>query len=551
MLKKVVTLPIILILLFTLKIQADELPESNLSNPRNTIENHLIFLQTDNYHPEKSALSLNLKNPESEEAKELAIKLLKIYDGNRLWVTIDDIPDDPDYIDSISGKHTYTPFAQMPEIYVVKKGEKWFYSEHTINSIERLYEQTFPFVIPEILNEIPVLGERKFLGVMAGQYIAILVLLILAVILYYVLKILFNYVLIKFFKYYLKKITIAEYIRQLSKPISFFIIVALLDTALPSLGLPIKVVYYLTLLVKIIQPLWITIILYRLSNLLGDFIETVSKKVTSSFLENIVPLLRKLFKVVIVVLGAIYILDNINIPITPLIAGASIGGLAFALAAQDTVKNLFGSITIFSDQPFEIGDWINSGGVEGVVEEVGVRTTRIRTFYNSLISIPNGKLADSVIDNMGKREYRRYSTKIAITYDTPPDLIEAFVIGLRRIIEEHSKTRKGDGAYQIYLNDLGSTSIEILFYIFFKVPDWGAELKARHEVLAEVIRMAEYLGVRFAFPTQTIHIEEFPERKSLTPVYSENNEEFMQKVKSFIEGRKLALPDNNEGADRL
>jgi MscS family membrane protein len=169
------------------------------------------------------------------------------------------------------------------------------------------------------------------------------------------------------------------------------------------------------------------------------------------------------------------------------------------------------------------------------VEQVGIRSTRVRTFYNSLISIPNGKLADSLIDNMGKREFRRYNTKLTITYDTPPELIDVFVEGLKTIVLNHPKTRKD--YFQIHLNGFGASSLEILFYIFFEVADWTEELEARHQIISEILQLAAELNVRFAFPTETHFIEEFPGNGSLTPKYSNNKNEFEAKMRNYFDRR--------------
>ena len=156
-------------------------------------------------------------------------------------------------------------------------------------------------------------------------------------------------------------------------------------------------------------------------------------------------------------------------------------------------------------------------GIDGSVEEVGFRSTRVRTFADSLVTIPNGKMADMVVDNMGKRSYRRYKTDLTITYDTPTEKVQAFVDGLKLIVKLHPDTRKD--YYHIVFNNFGASSLTILVYIFFKVPDWASELKARHEFNLEAMSLAAQLGVRFAFNTQTIHIEDFPDKSSLTPLH--------------------------------
>ena len=187
---------------------------------------------------------------------------------------------------------------------------------------------------------------------------------------------------------------------------------------------------------------------------------------------------------------------------------------------------------IFLDKPFQIGDRISFNGVDGMVEEVGFRSTRVRTFANSLVYVPNGKLADMVIDNYGLRKYRRFNPSIGITYDTPPALIKKFVEGLDQIIAKHPATRKD--SWEVRFNSMSDSSLNILFYTFFDVPDWTSELKAREEILMAIVGLAEELGVRFAFPTSTIHVEELPGAGSLSPQYDTDEEILNKKVAAFL-----------------
>ena len=148
--------------------------------------------------------------------------------------------------------------------------------------------------------------------------------------------------------------------------------------------------------------------------------------------------------------------------------------------------------------------------------------------------MPNGKLADNTIDNHGLRKYRRFYTQITITYDTPPELIELFVKGLREIVENHPNTWKEN--YHVYFNDMAASSLNIMFYIFFGVPSWGQELQARHEVLMSIVKLAKELGINFAFPTQTLHVENLPGAPSLSPNYGSADEAAM-KLDSFFKNQ--------------
>ena len=194
-----------------------------------------------------------------------------------------------------------------------------------------------------------------------------------------------------------------NFILSVARPLSMLLVFILFMTFYTILELPVKLNMVIMYVLKVSIPLMITIILYRFTNILSIMLQRLASKTKSTVDDQLIPFIRKTLKVVVIILGFFYILKVLDVDITPLLAGVSIGGLALALAAQETVKNLFGSVTIFMDQPFALGDWIIFTGGEGVVEEVGLRSTRIRTFNNSLISIPNGKLGDMMIDNMGKK----------------------------------------------------------------------------------------------------------------------------------------------------
>ncbi len=514
---------------------SDEKHEVSLSTPHNTIKTHLSFLQDDNYKPELSAKSLFGLDASKKKSQRLAIKLKEIMDARRLYVIMKEVPNDPNYIDSATGEHQYVLFQKEPDIYLVKKSGNWYYSPKTVDNINLMYKETFPFATPEMVESLPGFFRIKILNIEIWQLSGLILYIIASLLIFKILAWLFGYFLSRIFSRFAKEELFSKYLNPIAEPISFAAVISFWIFFIPMLMLPINIGIYISLLINASYPIIVTIIAFRLSDLVADIFERLALKTATKVDDNLVPLVRKSLKVVVGVLGIIYFLENIGISITPLLAGVSIGGLAFALAAQDTVKNLFGSVTIFTDQPFEVGDWIVFNGSEGTVEQVGVRSTRIRTFYNSVVSVPNGKLADSLIDNMGKREFRRYNTKLSITYDTPPDLIDVFVEGLKVIVANHPATRKD--YYQIHLNGFGASSIDILFYIFFEVSDWTDELEARHQVIGEILKLAAELNVRFAFPTETLFIEEVPGKDSLTPKYPGTKDDFRAKMDKYF-GKK-------------
>ena len=270
------------------------------------------------------------------------------------------------------------------------------------------------------------------------------------------------------------------------------------------MGLPPHVLLVLLISVKFLTCLSAVWGAYRLVDLLRAFLMDKALATQSKLDDALVPLLTKTVKVFVTVMGIIFIAENLDVDVTSLLAGLGLGGLAFALAAKDVASNLFGSVTVLLDQTFHVGDWVVIGDVEGTVEKIGFRSTRIRTFYNSVVSVPNSGLITTSVDNMGKREFRRFSCKLSIAYDTPPDRIDAFCEGVREIVRLHPYMRKDN--FHVYLNGLGASSLDILVYVFWKAPNWATELRERHRFLLDCLRLAKRLGVEYAFPTQTLHM---------------------------------------------
>lgn len=235
-----------------------------------------------------------------------------------------------------------------------------------------------------------------------------------------------------------------------------------------------------------------------------------AEKTESDLDDHLVPLIVKSARVLIVIFGALLVIQNLGFNVMSLLAGLGLGGLAFALAAKDTAANFFGSLMILIDQPFRIGDWIKTSDVEGTVESIGFRSTRVRTFYNSLISVPNSTLATTNVDNLGLREYRRTVANLGITYDTPTDKIEAFLEGIKNILFAHPKVRKD--YFHVVFSDFGDFSLNVMVYFFLRVDDWSEELVEKQNIYLQIMDLAAELGVEFAFPTQTLHVETFPEK---------------------------------------
>jgi MscS family membrane protein len=507
--------------------------EYSLATPYDAILTHLKYLQPDNYNPEIATKALSKTTRDIEELESLSIKLKQIFDGSAILIDLDAVPREIDYRDSVINKARYIVTKKYPDIYLEKYGEEWLYSSKTVKKINGIHKSVYPFGTDKLLELLPPSsGTFKIFGLWGWQLIGILVLVIICVLLHKIFTLIFEKLIIQVLMRMGYQKLADEVVIPVAKPISFLVIFPLLILFVPVLQLPIGMSHYVILALRAIWPIFAIVFFYRLVDIFSMFLSKLADKTESTLDDQLVPLLRKVLKTFVVIIGGLFILDNLDFDITGLIAGLSIGGLAFALAAQDTIKNFFGSLMIFVDRPFQVGDWITSGDLDGTVEEVGFRSTRIRTFANSVMSIPNGVITNQMINNHGLRVYRRFMTNIAVNYDTPPVVIETFVEGLKEIVKAHPKTRKD--YFEIHFNGMGVSSLDILFYIFFEVPSWSDELKARHEILLDIVKLADELGVNFAFPTQTLHVETFPEKIGNSPRYEKNSPELKKKLEDFF-----------------
>lgn len=245
--------------------------------------------------------------------------------------------------------------------------------------------------------------------------------------------------------------------------------------------------------------------IFRVLDLLSGYFLRRAKRRNRKFDDLFVPLITSTVKGLVGVGAVIATISAFSQTLpTTLIGGLGIGGIAIALASQETLSNFIGSITLLFDRPFEVGDWVKVDTIEGEVESLGFRSTRIRTGPNSQVTLPNSKLVGTSVDNLGRRQYRRYLNKLGLQYGTPPERIDAFCEGIRELIRRHPHTRKD--FYAAYFNDFGPSSLDIIVVVFFEVPDWVTELRERHRLLNDIVRLADSIGVSFAFPTQTLHL---------------------------------------------
>jgi MscS family membrane protein len=228
---------------------------------------------------------------------------------------------------------------------------------------------------------------------------------------------------------------------------------------------------------------------------------------------SLLPLASKVGKVFVVVLAVVALLSELGYAVTSLIAGLGIGGVAVALGAQKTLENLFGAFSIGADQPFLQGDTVRVGELVGTVEVVGLRSTRIRTQDRTLVTIPNGKLADMQIESLAVRDRLFFGTSIRLIYGTRAEQMRTILAGLEAALREQPKLVPGSGTVRFV--GLGESSLNVDVQAYFATTDWNEFQLLRQELLLGFLQVVEAAGSAFAFPTRTVHLQPGHEGRTL------------------------------------
>lgn len=290
---------------------------------------------------------------------------------------------------------------------------------------------------------------------------------------------------------------------EIDSALAWIFITLIWSFTLESLELPVRLDKYLTVAVKIIFALNLLRLAYIAMDALGEVLKEYTAKTPSTLDDYLAPMAVKIAKILVVVLGVLIVLQNFGVNVMSLLAGLGLGGLAFALAAQDAAKNLIGSVMILLDRPFSIGDAVKVNDVEGSIEAIGFRSTRIRTLYNSLVTIPNSTMASEKIDNMGVRPYRRIRQVLGIHYDTPPELIEQFCMRVKYLISQEPAVAQD--TIIVAFNSFADSTLNILVNFHLAVFDAHEEMGRQQKIFCEILAAAKEMGVIFAYPTQTVY----------------------------------------------
>ncbi len=367
--------------------------------------------------------------------------------------------------------------------------------------------------IVEVVDQaMPGLLRRRILDIELWRYAAALTILVVGFGLKRFLELVVVRRLLKFFSK-----TTFKYddlvITALGKPVSAFVIVGCiyLATQIIATGLNLDTVWQELIIKSYLLGAGLVLLwaAYRLVDVFATWIDDLAAGQDATVRGQFVPLIKQSLRIFTLIIGTLTILASLDVDVIALLGGLGIGGIAIALAAQDAVGNFIGTISIFADRPFKVGDWIIVGDkVDGNVEQIGFRSTKVRTWPKTLMSIPNKVLATEIVDNWSQMPKRRVKMTVGVTYSTTAEQMEELLERIRRLLADDPGVHPDQ--IMVRFTDFGASSLDVFLYYFTNSIKWDEHLAVRERVNLKIMRAIRELGLSIAFPTRSIHLESLP-----------------------------------------
>lgn len=519
------------------------LPDSDLRSPRATITTFLMSMDPSDGEVEmgRAIKTMDISDiPEivkRERSEELAVKL---------YAVLDHIGFTPGKAPSSTGLDA-VQLTQVGEtaLYMERNGPNWRFSKVTVSDIPTIFREIEPQVSKKDMREladatntwltirtyVPEALKGKILLIEDWQWVAGLLALVGLFIIHRTLLYLFRLLITATLAPRLGLPPTLNF-RPLGRPLAFIVLTTALQIFLLTIDLPMEVHTTVVEWISTVRVVAIVVLGIYLVDIFGERLSHRASRTPSTVDDILYPLVQKALWLIVVLAGVAQILSVHGVNVSGLVAGLGLGGLAFALAAKDTVENIFGSVAILIDQPFRVGDAINVSGVSGTVEQIGLRSTRLRTAENSLISMPNSKVIAGHVDNLGARTFLRTRVVLNVGYDTPIQSVESLCAGIRELLSSHPLCKKD--AIAVYVHDLQPSGINILIQFHLGVKDWPTEQATRENIFVAILTLVQTLRVRLTAPPQEIKMSRASEGATM-------EQESISKDKALAAARTLPV----------
>ena len=475
------------------------------ASPRAAASSILANLREDRLDVRRAARCAQESPDLTRAQRERAVQTLKAaMDAVGARVRIEEIPEDDAYVDPRTFEPVVALSRGLPRFRLERMEDgQWLIPASVLASADQIYDDAVAVDLHRLQQRFPPWMKHALLGVALWQALALLFLLGIGLL----ARLLVARVLLWQSAAVLlacKMTTPRDEVLRVLRPLGTLALCGVVVLGVPSLALSGT----WSMLVIFTMRALAAFMALRFSWLAVDIVALhLSQRALMTpgrMDDHMVPLIRRMLKIAVLALAGALLLQTFGVNVGSLVAGLGIGGLAVALAAKDTIGNLFGSVAIFLDRPFQLGDWVTAGDVEGTVEHVGFRSTQIRTVRDTVVSVPNARLADTNLDNWGARRARQVRYMLELDNDASPQQVEAFCDGVRAILTAHPHTRKED--IEVHLTNVLNGALTFIVQFYVLRPDWSGELRVRHEVLLDIARLANDVGMAFHYPTRTLRM---------------------------------------------
>jgi MscS family membrane protein len=505
-------------------------------SPRSAMRGFLLACREDAYG--LAADYLVLDAAQRTEPSQVARELKRVLDRN-LWVDLDALSDEPsgNLGDGDRGRDFVGRIAESggDEIPIVLERSSadgtWRIAGSTVIEVGEMYARSGLGPLVDLLPEWSFVrvGELEL-----WQWSALL----LAVVLAYGFSVLAVSAAVRVALRIAARSQSAmddELIRCAAAPLVAAVSVCFFLAATLPLGLPVPAQAFLRDLAQVLVVVALTWLAVRAIEVAARVMEQRLGGRADTTLLTVIPVGRRVAKVCIAVIGGLAALQNVGVNVVSIIAGLGIAGIAVALAAQKTFENFFGTLSILIDQPIRRGDFCRFGEKLGTVEDIGLRSTRVRTLDRTLVTIPNSEFSSMQIENFGSRDRIRFSALLGLRYETSADQLRHVLIGLKRLLVAHPRVLPDPA--RIRLVGLGAYSLDLEVFAYVDTSDWDDFLAVREDLMLQIIQVIETSGTGFAFPSQTLYLGKDAgldsERRGLAEA----------DVRTWRESSELPLPD--------
>ncbi len=523
-----------------------EWPEDPLGRrtPRGTIQGFIRAVAEENYQIASQYLHLDPALPEERNGPALAQALQRLLDHSGTILPYTYISNDPGgTADGALGPDlervgSATVNGETFNLVLEKTvgpdgGPLWLFSSQTVKRIPRNVEQVAG--IPLVNQVLPdILVERKWGGVPIGHWMAILLFLVAASVLSWLITRLLRY-LIPLLWYRAREEQTARLIKAFALPFRLYLAVWIFMAVSQQAGISIIVRQSFGGVAYTVGAAALLILLWRLLDVTTSIWQKRLELRSHMAGLSAILFLRRAVKISLFIIGGIIILSNFGFDVTTWLAALGIGGLALALGAQKTVENFVGSVTLIADQPVRVGDFCKVGDVVGTVEQIGMRSTRIRTLNRTVVTIPNGEFSSLKIENFAHRDRFLFNPTFTLRFETTPDQIRYLLVELRSILYAHPHVDPDPA--RVRFREIASDSLNLEVFAYVHAENIHRFLEIQEDLFLRMMDVVSDSGTGFAFPSQTIYVAR---DQGLS---KEKTEEAEEQVKQWRRAGDLQIPD--------